>query len=158
MVPAGSSARARAREGQPRCPTTPAAAAERNKAIVRALYEAYNRRDYEAAFAHKAKDYTIEVTGTSWVSGRFQGRDYVRHELLPRVFPEGVTFRLRNLVAEGDVVMAEWENEAHRGGSVYRGRAVEVFEFEGDMIKRVRAYVDPAPQAAFFGETPPASG
>ena len=131
---------------------------ERNKAIVRALYEAYNRRDYEAAFAHKAEDYTIEVTGTSWVSGRFQGRDYVRHELLPRVFPEGVTFRLRNLVAEGDVVMAEWENEAHRGGSVYRGRAVEVFEFEGDMIKRVRAYVDPAPQAAFFGETPPASG
>src|SRR5206468_11390824 len=82
---------------------------ERNKAIVRALYEAYNRRDYEAAFAHKAEDYTIEVTGTSWVSGRFQGRDYVRHELLPRVFPEGVTFRLRNLVAEGDVVMAEWE-------------------------------------------------
>src|SRR5439155_26651100 len=78
---------------------------ERNKAIVRALYEAYNRRDYEAAFAHKAEDYTIEVTGTSWVSGRFQGRDYVRHELLPRVFPEGVTFRLRNLVAEGDVVM-----------------------------------------------------
>jgi len=131
---------------------------ERNKAIVRALYEAYNRRDYEAAFAHKAEDYTIEVTGTSWVSGRFQGRDYVRHELLPRVFPEGVTFRLRNLVAEGDVVMAEWENEAHRGGSVYRGRAVEVFEFEGDKIKRVRAYVDPAPQAAFFGETPPASG
>ena len=131
---------------------------ERNKAIVRALYEAYNRRDYEAAFAHKAEDYTIEVTGTSWVSGRFQGRDYVRHELLPRVFPEGVTFRLRHLVAEGDVVMAEWENEAHRGGSVYRGRAVEVFEFEGDKIKRVRAYVDPAPQAAFFGETPPASG
>jgi len=131
---------------------------ERNKAIVRALYEAYNRRDYETAFAHKAEDYTIEVTGTSWVSGRFQGRDYVRHELLPRVFPEGVTFRLRNLVAEGDVVMAEWENEAHRGGSVYRGRAVEVFEFEGDKIKRVRAYVDPAPQAAFFGETPPASG
>ena len=131
---------------------------ERNKAIVRALYEAYNRRDYEAAFAHKAEDYTIEVTGTSWVSGRFQGRDYVRHELLPRVFPQGVTFRLRNLVAEGDVVMAEWENEAHRGDSVYRGRAVEVFEFEGDKIKRVRAYVDPAPQAAFFGETPPASG
>ena len=98
------------------------------------------------------------MTGTSWVSGRFQGRDYVRHELLPRVFPEGVTFRLRNLVAEGDVVMAEWENEAHRGGSVYRGRAVEVFEFEGDKIKRVRAYVDPAPQTAFFGETPPASG
>ena len=131
---------------------------ERNKAIVRALYEAYNRRDLEAAFAHKAEDYTIEVTGTSWVSGRFQGRDYVRHELLPRVFPEGVTFRLRNLVAEGDVVMAEWENEAHRGGSVYRGRAVEVFEFEGDKIKRVRAYVDPAPQMAFFGERPPASG
>ena len=131
---------------------------ERNRAIVRALYEAYNRRDYEAAFAHKAEDYTIEVTGTSWVSGRFQGRDYVRHQLLPRVFPEGVTFRLRNLVAEGDVVMAEWENEAHRGGSVYRGRAVEVFEFEGDKIKRVRAYVDPAPQMAFFGETPPASG
>ena len=131
---------------------------ERNKAIVRALYEAYNRRDYEAAFAHKAEDYTIEVTGTSWVSGRFQGRDYVRHELLPRVFPQGVTFRLRNLVAEGDVVMAEWENEAHRGDSVYRGRAVEVFEFEGDKIKRVRAYVDPAPQMAFFGERPPASG
>ena len=130
---------------------------ERNNAIVRALYEAYNRRDYEAAFAHKAEDYTIEVTGTSWVSGRFQGRDYVRHELLPRVFPEGVTFRLRNLVADGDVVMAEWENEAHRGGSVYRGRAVEVFEFEGDKIKRVRAYVDPAPQMAFFGERPPAS-
>jgi len=130
---------------------------QRNKTIVRELYEAYNRRDYEAAFAHKADDYTIEVTGTSWVSGRFQGRDYVRHELLPRVFPEGVTFRLRNLVAEGNVVMAEWENEAHRGGSVYRGRAVEVFEFEGDKIKRVRAYVDPAPQMAFFGEKPPAS-
>src|SRR5207244_13176569 len=89
---------------------------ERNKAIVRGLYEAYNRRDYEAAFAHKAEDYTIEVTGTSWVSGRVQGRDYVRHELLPRVFPQGVTFRLRTLVAEGDGVLAEGKTEAHRGG------------------------------------------
>jgi len=131
--------------------------AERNKAIVRALYDAYNRRDYEAAFANKAEDYTIEVTGTSWASGRFQGRDYIRNELVPKAFPQGVTFRVRNLVADGDVVMAEWENEAHRGGSVYHGRAVEVFEFEGDMIKRVRAYVDPAPQMAFFGETPHAS-
>src|SRR5437867_4199749 len=130
---------------------------ERNKAIVRALYEANNRRDYDAAFAHKAENYTIEVTGTAWVSGRFQGRDYVRNTLVPKAFPEGVTFRVRNLVASGDVVMAEWENEARRGDDVYRGRAVEVFEFEGDLIKRVRAYVDPAPQMAFFREPPRSS-
>src|SRR5437879_11895502 len=87
---------------------------ERNKAIVRALYEAYNRRDYEAAFAHKAEDYTIEVTGTSWVSRRFEGRDYVRHELLPRVLPDGVTFRVRSRVAGGAVAVAAWDNAAPR--------------------------------------------
>src|SRR2546430_16897263 len=103
MVPARSSTREPAMKQND--------TSERNKAIVRALYEAYNRRDYEAAFAHKAEDYTIEGTGTSWVSGRFQGRDYVRYELLPRVFPEGVTFRLGNHGAEGDGGSRDWAYE-----------------------------------------------
>jgi ketosteroid isomerase-like protein len=91
---------------------------EANKQLAREMVDALTRADVDWVKEHYADDFRIWVTGSLPFSGENDKAGAIAG--MPAVldlFPEGLTFTIRNMVAEGDTVAIE----ANSAGKTFRG-------------------------------------
>lgn len=105
---------------------------EANKALAREMIDALTRNDVEWVKEHYADDVRLWVTGTLPFSGEQDKAGALAS--MPAVldlFPKGLTFSIRSMVAEGDAVAIE----ANSSGETFRG---ERYEQEYHFLMRAR--------------------
>ena len=105
---------------------------EANKALAREMIDALTRNDVEWVASHYADDVRLWVTGTLPFSGEQDKAGALAS--MPAVldlFPKGLTFSIRSMVAEGDAVAIE----ANSSGETFRG---EMYEQEYHFLMRAR--------------------
>jgi serine phosphatase RsbU (regulator of sigma subunit)/ketosteroid isomerase-like protein/PAS domain-containing protein len=96
--------------------------------VIRAIYDAFARRDVEAALRHVAQDAEIIVPGTAAAAGRtgpYRGHDGVRQyfEDAGRVWHE-LTLRADDIRATGTGVVVFGEVTGRSGGETLRRRVI----------------------------------
>lgn len=116
----------------------------RNKALARRFLAAVSRADVEAIVAAYTKDGTCWTAGTMPISGTF-GVDQIAaasREVLA-VFPDGLSFTIHAMTAEGDRVAIEAESHGrHVSGKLYNNKYHFVMRVRGGKIVEWREYMD----------------
>lgn len=91
-------------------------------------------------------DYVWRLVGQYSRSGRFEGRDNIRHDLLRplfNLFETEYMARAINLVAEGDFVVAEVKGDVvTKRGARYDNDYCLLFRFRDGKIAEVTEYCD----------------
>jgi ketosteroid isomerase-like protein len=127
---------------------------EENKAVVGALYERMNARQYDAMWELFTPD-------AKWGGGRYSSEasapidrmKAVMVDPMPAFTDGGITFTLHSLTAEGDRVAAEVESYAPTtAGKVYNNHYHMLFEFRDGRIAVVKEYADTAHARDVFGD------
>lgn len=116
---------------------------EQEVATVCAIYEAFARRDVEAALEHIAEDCELHVPGTARLTGRsgpYRGPDGVRQYFADaeRVWTE-LTLHADDIRAASDGVVVFGHVEGHDGNSSVRRRVLWVWQLRAGKAVRVRA-------------------
>lgn len=128
---------------------------EDNKKVVEALYAAGNRGDLEACFGMLAEDVSWTVMGSTRFSGTYAGKQALMEELLGPLFGRlngGIRMEVRNLIAEGDQVVAVADGRAETlEGVPYENRYCQVFTIRDGRIVAVEEFLDTAHTNAVFG-------
>jgi ketosteroid isomerase-like protein len=104
---------------------------------LRALYRAFNARDFDAVLAAMAPDVDWP---NGWEGGRLAGHQEVRDywerqwaEIRPMVRPTGIEER-----PDGSVAVAVAMTVRDPGGTVLsRGAVRHVYRFSGDLVQRM---------------------
>ena len=124
-----------------------------NVELIRSLYDAWNRRDFDTQVAASAPDGQMQVVGTGEV---FEGPEGARryNENWANGFPDGQV-TVDNIVADGDRVVVEFTGrgthtgtlETSMGAIAPTGRSMtlklcDVFELSGGKVVRQRSYFD----------------
>jgi ketosteroid isomerase-like protein len=112
-------------------------------ATVRAIYEAFSRRDVEAALGHIAPDCELEVPGTAELTGQpgpYRGPDGVRQYFADaeRVWTE-LTLHADDVRAASNGVVVFGHVEARAGGQAVHRRVVWLWQMRDGKAVRVRA-------------------
>ena len=117
--------------------------------VVRAYFDALNRRDYEGV----AASFSDDCEFVSVASGvRFRGTESMLHGLreFAEAFPDW-TVEVANVVASGPSIATEWKTTGtHEGvfrgelptGIRFRREGCSIAEVEGGRIVRYRDYYD----------------
>ena len=133
---------------------TPTAA---NKELVLRFFDALGRGDREELLAVLAEDLVWVVpSGAAMLAGRHHGASNVIDRMFGAMgdtfVPGSAQTKIQQLIAEGDVVMAETNLTAERpDGARYDNHYVFVFEIGDGRIRELREHVDTAYAADFFG-------
>ena len=110
---------------------------ESNKAIVTAFFQALNSGDVDAIVNTYAEDGCVQTMGETLISGTFS-RDQIAASAggIFDVFPDGLTFTILGMVAEGDKIAVEETSEGeHISGQTYSKEYHFLFEFrEGKLL------------------------
>ncbi|WP_319456995.1 MULTISPECIES: nuclear transport factor 2 family protein [unclassified Mycobacterium] len=116
----------------------------RNKVVVAELLNALEDGDVNAVLARLTDDATWWVAGDLPISGdhdRAAIEQMIAGQAAMVVPP--IKFTPVGFIAEGDRVSVETESAADlKNGKHYSNKYHLVFEFEGDLISRVREYMD----------------
>ena len=115
-----------------------------NKALVTQFFAALNRGDVEYVVNSYAADGCVETMGNTLISGVFT-REQVAASAggIFAVFPEGLTFTVLAMVAEGDKVAVEATSEGqHISKKTYRNEYHFLFEFRAGKLVRLKEYMD----------------
>lgn len=120
--------------------------AEANKAVVREAFVAWAAGDGNAFFRLLADEVRWTVIGSTAISGTFTSRRQFLDEAVGRigaVLARPLVPRLVSLLADGDLVSAQWEAESEsKSGHPYRQTYSWVVRFDGDRIVEGTAYLD----------------
>jgi ketosteroid isomerase-like protein len=118
---------------------------ESNKATVRHFFAALNKGDVTAIVDAYAEDGCVQTMGNTLISGT-SSRDAIAASAgaIFDVFPEGLTFEILDMVAEGDKVAVEAVSEGeHISGQTYSNEYHFLFEFRPDgKLQRLKEYMD----------------
>ena len=129
--------------------------AEENKKIVQAFYDAGNRGDMDTCFDLIADDIVWTNIGTTSLSGRFEGKQELQEKLLGPLFASlkaGINMSVRNLIAEGDYVVALTSGTAETlGGRAYNNTYCWVIRLRDGQFAEVGEYMDTALVREVFG-------
>lgn len=117
---------------------------ESNKAIVTRFFDALNRGDVDAIVDAYAADGCVQTMGNTLISGIFNKEQIAASAGgIFDVFPEGLTFTLLAMVAEGNKVAVEATSEGmHVSGQVYRNEYHFLFEFRDGKLVKLKEYMD----------------
>ena len=118
--------------------------AQANKATVTAFFEALNKNDIDTIVSTYASDGSVRTMGNTLISGT-TGRDQIAALSggILEVFPEGLTFTILDMVAEGDKVAVEATSEGrHASGAIYSNEYHFLFEFVDGKLYQLREYMD----------------
>ena len=112
-------------------------------ATVRAIYDAFARRDVEGMLQHVAEDCTMEVPGTAELTGRtepYRGPDGVRQYFADAsaVWTE-LTLIADDIRAAADGVVVFGHVEGCHGGQEVRRRVIWVWQLRDGKAVRVSA-------------------
>jgi ketosteroid isomerase-like protein len=127
-------------------------------AYVREIFKGLEEGNEGAFFDHVDEDVDWTVMGTHPLAGHYHNKaDFIAGTFakLGKVLPKGAQLHLENLIVKDDQAVVELHSMATaRNGLRFDNRYCWVLLFEGDMIVRVRAYLDSAMVAELFKENP----
>lgn len=112
------------------------------KDLVETYFEGFRRSDHAMVLDLLTDDVVWYLPGHTTVEGKsaFDG------EIENPDFDGSPELRIDRLVEEGDVVIAVGEGRGrHREHGPFRFAYNDLFEFDGDRIRRVESYVVPLP-------------
>lgn len=128
---------------------------EANKTLVREAYAAISRGDLKQFLARLADDVTWTFVGTHRFGRTFRGKDDIVDNLcrvLGAHLDGVIVLDIVNLVAEGDLVVAEMQGRAVTpGGQRYDNRYCVVLTVRDGLIRDLREYLDTELVTAVFG-------
>jgi ketosteroid isomerase-like protein len=117
---------------------------ESNKTMVAAFFDAMNSGDVDFIVNAYAADGCLQTMGETLISGVFS-RDQIAASAggIFDVFPEGLTFQLLSMVAEGEKVAVEATSKGkHISGQTYSNNYHFLFEFREGKLMRLKEYLD----------------
>jgi uncharacterized protein len=125
---------------------------------VREIFKGLESGDGADFFRHVADDVDWTVMGTHPLAGHYRSKaDFIAGTFakLGRVLPHGAELHLENLIVKDAQAVVELHSMATaRNGLRFDNRYCWIVAFEGDVIVRVRAYLDSAMVAQLFKENP----
>jgi uncharacterized protein len=124
-----------------------------NKELIQRGYEAFTAGDLDTVMSLFDDDIEWVQPGASAVSGTFHGKTEVL-EHFGRLAEKGLTVKLKQLIAEGDTVVAITEVTA--GGET--GEDADVFTMRNGKTVSIRAHGDTALTERVYGKKQLASG
>ncbi|MDR2856267.1 MAG: nuclear transport factor 2 family protein [Novosphingobium sp.] len=115
---------------------------EANKQIARKFIEAMSAGDAQGQGECLTPDAFTVTKGFAGVSGQRNRETMLATvDAFREVVPTGFRPRFIKIVAEGDVVVVEWEGDAVlSNGAPYCNQYVFIFTFENGLIKRLDEY------------------
>jgi len=123
---------------------------------VRNIFKGLEHGDGAAFFAYVADDVDWTVMGTHPLAGRYLSKaDFIAGTFakLTKVLPQGAQLHVEHLIVKDDQAVVELHSLATaRNGMRFDNRYCWILFFEGEMIVRVRAYLDSAMVAQLFNE------
>ena len=107
------------------------------RAIIEDYNDAWNRQDVDTIVSMHAPDFVFH----NWTAGERVEADAVR-EHITRIFQNtpSLRFTSRRLYARDGLVVSEWTAHAERDGQQVEWDGIDVFPFEGGLIKRKDVY------------------
>ena len=117
---------------------------ETNKAIVRQFIDAMNRGDVATIVDTYAANGCVQTMGNTLISGVFS-RDQIAAAAggIFDVLPEGISFTVIDMIAEGDKVAVEATSEGkHISGTIYSNEYHFLFELRDGKLLRLKEYMD----------------
>ena len=128
---------------------------EENKKVVRQFYEAGNRGDMETCFGLVADDIRWTNMGTTSLSGAYEGKPELMEKLLGPLFgqlKQGIHMEIRQLVAEGDHVVAVTSGTSETlDGRPYNNSYCWVIRIRDGKLVEVTEYSDTELITSVFG-------
>jgi uncharacterized protein len=125
---------------------------------VRSIFKGLESGDGASFFEHVADDVDWTVEGTHPLAGHYKSKaDFIAGTFnkLGKVLPEGAQLVVENLIVKDDQAVVELHSQATAmNGMRFDNRYCWVNHFNGDVIDRVRAYLDSAMVAELFKENP----
>lgn len=117
---------------------------EQNKQIVLDFIGAMNRGDVDRIVNTYAEDGTCWTSGQTLISGTMN-KEQIRQGAgrIFEAFPDGITFTVKNVTAEGNRVAVEAESHGrHVSGRTYNNLYHFLFELRDGRILRMKEYMD----------------
>src|SRR5579862_8503984 len=125
---------------------------------VREVFKGLENGDGAAFFDHVADDVDWTVMGTHPLAGRYLSKKAFiagTFAKLAQVLPNGAQLRTEHLIVKDDQAVVELHSLATaKNGMRFDNRYCWVVHFRGDVIVRVRAYLDSAMVTQLFQENP----
>jgi uncharacterized protein len=125
---------------------------------VREVFKGLESGDDAAFFKHVAEDVDWIVMGTHPLAGHYVSKKaFIEGTFakLGQVLPQGAQLRTENVIVQEDQAAVELRSLAvAKNGMRFDNRYCWIIYFRGDLIVRVRAYLDSAMVARLFEENP----
>lgn len=119
---------------------------DQNKKIVQRFYELNNAGDIESALALFSDELIWTNIGSTVFSGTQSGKNNVMENLIGPLFSRleaGIHGTVRQLIAEGDFVVAQVEGRARTtDGQDYNNTYCMVYRLQDGTIMEVTEYMD----------------
>lgn len=122
---------------------------EKNKELVRHLFEEINKGNPQPFVDTMAENITLTLIGTTPVSGIYKGIKEVSEKIMPRImssFKSQPRVIIDRLIAEGDfvVVIAHGEGGVTRNGKDYNNTYCHVMRLKDGKLVESTEYLDTA--------------
>jgi ketosteroid isomerase-like protein len=127
--------------------------AARREAVIRNATAAYGSGDFEAVIPYLTEDIVWEED-PEWPDGQtWHGHDGVRAALRERLESTNIRVEIDELIARGDRVLTlmTWTAEGLGSGATALLRPGVLYEFEGELVKRTRFFLDQERAREAFG-------
>ena len=125
---------------------------------VRQIFEGLERGDGAAFFQHVAEDVDWTVMGTHPLAGHYSSKKAFiegTFDKLGRVLPQGAQLHVEHLLVKDDETVVELRSLATaKNGMRFDNYYCWVVYFQGEVIVKVRAYLDSAMVTQLFAENP----
>ena len=115
-----------------------------NKALVAQFFQALNAGDVEAIVNTYADDGCVQTMGNTLISG-ISNKEQIAATAggIFDVFPNGLTFEVQDMVAEGEKVAVEARSEGeHISGQIYSNEYHFLFQFRDGKLLQLKEYMD----------------
>ena len=129
---------------------------EKNKQIVRDAYKEVSRGDAEGFLKRLSEDIEWYFIGSHRFSGTMKGKQQIIDELFTVLGDElegdGIKLEIRQLIAEGDKVVAEMQGTARNAsGKDYNNTYNLILTLKDGLITEIREYLDTELVTEVFG-------
>jgi ketosteroid isomerase-like protein len=121
--------------------------------VVRRATAAYGSGSFEAVIPYLAEDVVWEED-PDWPDGQtWHGHDGVRTAFRERLESTSISVEIDELIARGEQVLTlmTWTAEGLGSGAVGTLRPAVLYEFEGELVKRTRFFLDQERGREAFG-------
>lgn len=117
---------------------------EKNKQLVQDFFVAMDQGDSQAIVDAYAEDGYVWTMGDTLISGKFDKQQIAQASgAIFESFPEGISFTITGMTAEGDRVAVEAESSGkHVSGGVYSNSYHFLFVFRDEKLVVLKEYMD----------------